>query len=59
MTEALPEPSEPKFPKPGILYIGINGDEVRGYTAKELRDAVLEERARCAAIYNLGKTNVP
>ena len=47
---AKPEPSEPEFPKPGILYIGSNGDEVRGYTAKELRDAVLQERENNIAL---------
>ena len=45
-----------KLPKVGILYIGANGDEVRGYTAKEMQEyayaAVLEERERCTTIFN-------
>ena len=47
---AKPEPSEPVLPKAGILYIGFNGEEVRGYTAKELNAAVLQERENCIAI---------
>ena len=46
-------PSEPELSKPGILYIGFNGDEVRGYTAKELKAAVLQEREDCAAICDI------
>ena len=45
-----------KLPKAGILYIGFNGDQVHGYTAKEMQEyaytAVLQERERCTTIFN-------